>query len=166
MEGKILVGLRSDDPVEEIIPYLERLAKPGMKVVCLIHYPLEPREYLRDHWVTTDSTRCAIAAGRKLMDRYSWDAQKRRAEEKLAAVGRAMQKRAVSLEIDLYTGSLQTRVIDHTGDSDIPWVIIPAGDIVWSAQLFERAFTPFARFKWALFCCKTPAGTIASSNQF
>jgi hypothetical protein len=164
MEGKILVGLRPNDDVEEIIPYLERMAKPGMKVVCLIRYPLEPRNYLRDHWVTTDSTRCALAASRKVMDRYSWDAQKQRAKEKLAAVSRAMQKKAVDVEIDLYTGSLQTSVLDRTGDSDVRWVIIPAGDMVWSAQLLERAFTPFARFKWALFCCKTPTKTIGRPN--
>ena len=52
MDGKIFVGLSPRDPVEEIIPYLERLAKPGMTVVCLVRYPVERRDYLRDHWVT------------------------------------------------------------------------------------------------------------------
>src|SRR5690348_2743500 len=113
MDGKIFVGLSPRDPVEEIIPYLERLAKPRMTVVCLVRYPVERRDYLRDHWVTTDSTRSAIVAGRKLMGRYSWDAQKRLAEEKLAAVSRAMRKRAVKVEIDLYTGSLQRSVRDR-----------------------------------------------------
>ena len=162
MEGKILIGLRPHDQVEEIRPYLERIAKPGMTVVCLLRYPVDSRDYLRDHWVTTDSTRSAMLAGRKLIDRYSWEeAQKRLAEQKIVPVREAMLKKAVSVELDLCTGSLRTVVLDRSADSDVRWVIIPARCINWTAQLFERDITPFARVKWALFCSRTPPGAVA-----
>ena len=157
MEGKILVGLGPQDQVEEIIPYLERLAKPGMKVVCFIRYPVESRDYLRDHWVTTDSTRSAMAAGKKLMARYSWDAQKRLAEEKVVPVSEAMHKKAVNVEVRLYTGSLQTMVLDRSVEDDVRWVIVPARSADWSLQPLEKTFAPFARFKWALFWSRTPS---------
>jgi hypothetical protein len=160
MDGKIFVGLSPRDPVEEIIPYLERLAKPGMTVVCLVRYPVERRDYLRDHWVTTDSTRSAIVAGRKLMGRYSWDAQRRLAEEKLAAVSRAMRKRAVKVEIDLYTGSLQRSVRDRRANGDVYWVMVPARRSLYFPRLRKSAITPFARFKWALCCSTAPAKTV------
>jgi hypothetical protein len=160
MEGKIFVGLSPRDPVEEIIPYLERLVKPGMTVVCLLRYPVERRAYLRDHWVTTESTRSAIAAGGKLMSRYSWDAQKRLAEEKLAALSRAMRKKAVNVEIDLYTGSLQKSVLDRRANGDVYWVIVPARGSPYFPRFGRGAITPFARFKWALFCSTTPVKTL------
>ena len=153
--SKILVGLGQHDQVEEVLPYLERVAEPTMKVVCLVRYPVEARNYLRDHWVTTDWTRAARLAGRRLMARYSWDAQKRLAEEKIVPVFQAMHKKAVNVEVDLYTGLLRTAVLDRSADGDVRWIIIPSRSIRWSSQLLERTVTPFARFKWALFCCGT-----------
>ena len=155
MGDKILIGLRPHDRVEEILPYLERMVKPGMKVVCLIRYPVESRDYLHDHWLNADSTRSAMLAGRKLMDRYSWDAQKRLAEKKVVPVSQAMQRKAVDVEVNLYTGSLRKTVLNFSADGDVSWVVIPARNICWSAQLLEIAITPFARFKWALFCSRT-----------
>jgi hypothetical protein len=74
MEGKILVLLRRHNRIEDILPSLEKIAQPGMKVVFLIPYPAKLWPWLRDHWVTTESSREAIVLGKKI----SFGAFKRR----------------------------------------------------------------------------------------
>src|SRR5438128_11043785 len=147
MEDKILIVLRGRDQIEDLIPYLERGAKPGMKLVCLIPYPVESREYFRDHWVTTDSTRSAMLTGRNLIDRYSWEPQKQLAETKVIPLSEAMKNKSVNVEADLSTGSLKRIVLDRTSDRDIRWVIIPAQCTNWLSRLLNRDITPFAHFK-------------------
>ena len=39
MAGQILIPLRQNDRIEEIIPYIEEIAKQGMRIVFLIRYP-------------------------------------------------------------------------------------------------------------------------------
>ena len=71
MAGQILVPFNSHLRVEDIISVIEEAAKPGMRVVFLVRYPVDPWEWFRDHWVTTESSRDAMLAGRKVMERYS-----------------------------------------------------------------------------------------------
>lgn len=39
MQGRTLVPLKGDDPLGEIIPYVERIAQPGMNVLFLLRVP-------------------------------------------------------------------------------------------------------------------------------
>ena len=41
MNKKILVPLGQYDRSEEMIPYIENVARPGMKVVFLVRYPVD-----------------------------------------------------------------------------------------------------------------------------
>jgi hypothetical protein len=41
MAEQILVPLKRNDRVEVIIPYLEKVTQPGMRVVFLAHYPVD-----------------------------------------------------------------------------------------------------------------------------
>ena len=41
MNKKILVPLGQYDRSEEMIPYIEKVARPGMKVVFLVRYPVD-----------------------------------------------------------------------------------------------------------------------------
>ena len=60
MAGQILVPFNSHLRVEDIISVIEEAAKPGMRVVFLVRYPVDPWVWFRDHWVTTESSRDAM----------------------------------------------------------------------------------------------------------
>ena len=62
MEGQILVPFNSHVRVRDIISVIEKAAKPGMKIVFLIRYPVDIWEWFRDHWVTSESSRNAMLA--------------------------------------------------------------------------------------------------------
>ena len=112
MEGQILVPFNSHLRVRDVISVIEKVAKPGMRIVFLIRYPVNFSAWFRDHWVTTESSRDAMLAGRKIMDRYSLDGQRALAEEILVPWRHALQKMEVKASVDVYTGSL-SRVVEN-----------------------------------------------------
>jgi hypothetical protein len=135
---KILVFLTRDSRTEEIMPCVETLAKPGMTVVFFVPYPVEHRDYLRDHWMTTELTKTAMLAGRRIVERYSWNTQRQLAEQKLAHVCAALQKKGVSVEVHLYTGSLRKIVLQHGTDEGTRWIITPG-----RSRVMARVTAPF-----------------------
>ena len=108
MAGQILVPFNSHLRVEDIISVIEQAAKPGMRVVFLVRYPVDPWVWFQDHWVTTESSRNAMLAGRKVMEKYSWDGQRALAEEMVAPWRYVLQKIGVTVAVDVYTGSLSS----------------------------------------------------------
>ena len=63
MTGQILVPLRRGDRIEDVVPYLEQIARPGCKVTLLIHYSVEGLD-----WFQSKSTTSVIKE-QKLVDK-------------------------------------------------------------------------------------------------
>jgi len=114
MAEQILVPFNAHFRVEDIISVIEEAAKPGMRVVFLIRYPVDPWVWFRDHWVTTESSRDAMLAGRKIMERYSWEGQRALAEEMVAPWRYVLQKMGVKAIVVVYTGSLSSVVENYS----------------------------------------------------
>ena len=117
MEGQILVPFNPDTRVSEIIPVIEKAAKSGMRIIFLFRYPMNSWEWLRDHWVTTESSRGATLAGREIMDKYSIEGQRVLAEKIVAPWRQALEKIGVKATVDVYTGSLSS-VLENYGRRD------------------------------------------------
>jgi hypothetical protein len=149
MQGKILVAMQGRDRPEEIIPYLENLARPGMRVIFLLRYPVKLWSYLRDHWVDTESARKAQLAGQELAERYSREAQIAIAEDKIAPARAALREKPITVEVELYTGNLQSKVLEHTVMGDVDWIILPAPRTSWLLRLLGPASARSGGFEWA-----------------
>ena len=149
MQGKILVAMQQQGWSEEIIPYLENLARPGMRMIFLVRYPVKLWSYLRDHWVDTESPRKALLAGQELAERYSREAQIALAQEKIAPARDALREKPISVELELYTGNLRRKVLEHAAAGDLDWVIMPAPGSYWPARLLGRGIASLSGFKWA-----------------
>ena len=125
MAGQILIPFNSDLRVKDIISVIEEAAKPGMRVVFLIRYPVDPWVWFRDHLVTTESSRDAMLAGRKVMERYSWEGQRTLAEEMVAPWRYVLQKMGVQASVDIYTGSFSSVLEKYSRGNEIS-LIMPA----------------------------------------
>jgi hypothetical protein len=123
MAGQILVPLDSHLRAKDIIPVIEEAAKPGMRVVFLVRYPVDPWVWFRDNWITTESARDAMLAGRKVMERYSWEGQRALAEEMIAPWRYALQRMGVKVAVDVYTGSLPSVVENYSCGDEISLVM-------------------------------------------
>ncbi len=123
MEGQILVPFNSHTQVSDIISVIEKAAKPGMRIVFLVRYPMNIWEWLRDHWVTTESSREAMLAGRIIMDKYSLEGQRALAEKIVAPWRHALQKIEVKATVDVYTGSLSSALENYRRRDEISLLI-------------------------------------------
>jgi hypothetical protein len=123
MAGQILVPFNSHLELEDIVSVIEEAPKPGMRVVFLIRYPVAPWAWFRDHWVTTESSRDAVLAGTKVIEKYSWEGQRALAEEMVAPWRYVLQKMGVKATVDVYTGSLSSVVENYSRGDEISLVI-------------------------------------------
>ena len=140
--GRILVFLKKHDRVEEMIPCLEQLARPGMRVVFLVPYPVQLWRYVRDHWITTESVRAAVLAGRQTMEHYSWELQRARAERKVAPARDALRKKDIQVVVELYTGSLRKALRDYGSDNTIGLMMTTAAVGGWIGSWLTKAVVP------------------------
>jgi len=137
MARKILVPFRSHDRIEEIVPYVEKVAQPGMKVIFLIRYPADEFEWLRDHWVTTESPRKMMLAARRVEQKYSWDEQMRLAKERVVPARQALERRGVEVAVDLFAGGLGKAVGSYRDNGDVHLILIPARSGLWMRRALK-----------------------------
>jgi hypothetical protein len=123
MAGQILVSLSSHDRVEDIIPQIEQMAKPGTKVTFLMRYPVNPWAWLRDHWINSESPGDVMSAGRRVLETYSYDAQRQLAEQMVLSVCNTLPKMGVEVAVDVYTGPFRTVVESYTRKGDVQMVM-------------------------------------------
>jgi hypothetical protein len=150
MAGQILVPFNSRLPIKDTIPVIKEAAKAGMSVVFLFCYPVDSWGWFRDHWVTAESARDAMQAGKKIIERYSWEGQRALAEEMVAPFRYDLQKIGVKTVVDLYTGSLSSLLENYSRKDEISFIMQAENDFPRLA-FFHRSIGFFGLFKGASF---------------
>jgi hypothetical protein len=129
MARQILIPFNSNLRMKETLSVIEEAAQPGMRVVFLFRYPLDRWAWMRDHYIKTTSLKTAMLAGKKVMEKYSWEGQRALAEEKVAPWRYALEKIGVKTDVDLYTGALSSAVENYSRGDDIALVNRPKEDL-------------------------------------
>lgn len=145
MTQEILVPIAKHDRINDVLPYLEEIARPGMRVVFLIRYPADGfYSSLARLEIMQTGVQMRLSA-RKIAVRYAWDEQRRIAEERVSPARKALQKKGVETAVDLYTDSLRTVVKSYTRKGDVQLVIVPAG-MGLNTVRFLHGTAPFLSF--------------------
>ena len=110
MTGQILVPLRRNDKIEDVVPYLEQIARPGSRVILLIHYSVEGLD-----WLQSKSLPSVIQE------------QKLVAKKNTFLALEPLRERDVMVALDIYAGPLRKVVKQYTLRGDIDLVMIVAG---------------------------------------
>ena len=135
---KLLVTMTGHDSIEKLMPCLEVWARPGMTVIFAFPYPVEASSYSRDHRITVESAIHATALGRKVVERYNWDAQKEVARRIIAPVVGALEDRRVQVEIHMCASSLAEIIKNYSVDEEVHWIVseLPRPGLIgsWSAK--------------------------------
>jgi hypothetical protein len=79
--------------------------------------------------VTTESSKGATLAGRKIMDKYSIEGQRALAEKIVAPWLHALEKIEVKATVDVYTGSLSSVLENYSRRDGISLLIRPRKDL-------------------------------------
>ncbi|MGH7774098.1 MAG: hypothetical protein ACREQA_17885 [Candidatus Binatia bacterium] len=124
MAGQILVPLKKDDQFEEILPYLEKIAQSGMRVVFLIHYPLTGGfDRLRYHGVTGEPVEEATFTANQIAEREFSEEEKER-QHRIFLAQEALREKGVEIIVDVYTGSLRRVIEDYKASGDVHWIMM------------------------------------------
>jgi hypothetical protein len=158
MAREILVALQSEDRLSQMIPYIERIAQPGMKVVFLIRFSLQPafkrsqqdpmelmspgehsaylRAELKNPRLTEENT-----SSTQLMEN-----QRLAAEHKVFLALESLLKRGVEITVDLYKGSLRRAVKNYTRKGNVHLIMRRARRALMT-NFWHKVFSVFGLAK-------------------
>jgi hypothetical protein len=142
MNKKILVPLGQYDRSEEMIPYIENVARPGMKVVFLVRYPVDGFIWGKEEY----GMRAAFEA-EKLVKYYSWEGNLEKAKQQVAPACEALRTKGVEATVDVYADNLKKAVRSHMLNGDVHLIMTRAGIGNWIARLFDGTNSVFRWFK-------------------
>jgi hypothetical protein len=142
MNKKILVPLGQYDRSDEMIPYVENVARAGMKVVFLVRYPVDGFIWAKEEY----GMKAALEA-RKLVTHYSWEENLGRAEKEVAPACESLRAKGIEATVDLYAGSLKKAVRSHTSNGDVHLIMTCAAMDNWIGRLLDGAMSIFRSFK-------------------
>lgn len=162
MGQEILVALKSEDRLSHMIPYIEKVAQPGMKVVFLIrfishsasnpsrHDSIEPECPEQSVYGEGESEQPRFAA-KNISGTQSMEAQKLSAEHKVFLALEALIKRGIEITVDVYMGSLRRIVKSYTRKGDVHLIVMRASKKRRMMEFVQKAFTMFGVFRRPTF---------------
>src|SRR5262245_49588564 len=160
MALQILVALKSEDRLSQMIPYIEKIAQPGMKVIFLIRFsPQATANTLRHNSIELqclEESRFFEAelekpkfTERNFREPQSIEEQRLAAEHKVFLALEALLKRGIEITVDVYTGSLNRAVKSYTCKGDVRIVMRARRELMMS--FLHKAFPVFGLFKQPTF---------------
>jgi hypothetical protein len=132
--GQILVPLRKGDRIADVLPYLEQIAGPVVKSLCLtllIHYSVEGLDWFQGKSMPS------VVEEQELM-----------AKNNTSLALEPLRERGVTVALDIYAGPLRKVVKQYTLRGDIDLVMIGAGSRSWIGRLFQNGLL-FLNFSFA-----------------
>jgi hypothetical protein len=147
MAEKILVPLKRRDRIEALIPYIERIVQPGMKILFLVPFPVDSFEWWREDRLSIISmddeieSKLAVRIARK----YPWELQRQLAVERVFSSCETLRKRGIDVRVDVYAGTLRKLVKDYARCQDVQLIVMPIRSF-WRTRLLSRTFLLFGLF--------------------
>jgi hypothetical protein len=161
MALQILVALKSEDRLSQMIPYIEKIAQPGMKVIFLIRFsPQTASNALRHNSI---ELKCLEESRffegelekpkftkRNFRETQSMEEQRLSAEHKVFLALEALLKRGIEISVDVYTGSLNRAVKSYTCKGDARLIVMRARRELMMSFL-HKVFPVFGLFRQPTF---------------
>jgi hypothetical protein len=146
MDREILVPVGRYDRSEEMIPYIENVAGPGMTVVFLVRYPVDGFIWAKEEY----GMRAALKA-KELVNYYSWEWNLEKAKRQITPACAALRARGIGAAVDVYAGSLKKAIRSHARNENVHLIITKAGIGNWITRILDGAASIFRLFKRLTF---------------
>jgi hypothetical protein len=149
MSNEILVAMKPQERIEDIIPCLEGVAQAGTKITFLLRYPVDgftcPRE--------TFGRDAALAETQRLATHYSWEENEKRAKTIVSPAFEVLRRKGAEVTVRVYQGNLRRAIKSHVPEGSVKLVMTRAGIGQWIASFFNRTGSAFKLFKRPGFSC-------------
>jgi len=127
MSRQLLVVQKRDDRLEHYIPYIERIAQPGMRVVFLMRGVCG----IAGGWAAEEGRALFRAeagpAGRRSAQADLQEEEAKLSEQRVFRAQEALRKGGVEIDVEVYTGSLKKTLERYTRRGDVPLILVRAG---------------------------------------
>ena len=152
MAREVLVALKSEDRLSQMIPYIEKVAQSGMRVIFLLRFSLQPAFTVSQH----DSIELRSFEGELEKTRFTRDdhcgtasmEEQGLSEHKVFLALEALRKRGIEITVDVYTGSLRRAIKRYTSKGDVHLIVMRRRrELVMDC--IDKAFPLFGLFKHA-----------------
>jgi hypothetical protein len=150
MAKQILVALKGRDRLSHMIPYIEKIAQPGMKVVFLMR--CRPQSTFMGSLNDREEALfagCVVEEERIIQeprDSSFMDEQRLIAEHKVFLAQEALLKRGIEVTVDVYTGSLRRVLKSYVRTGNVNMIITGAGMVLTALQFLSRTLPHFLPF--------------------
>jgi hypothetical protein len=134
MAKTILVALNAENKIHILLRHLEKVVKPGDRIVFLVAYqPDIPSLLLAQIALLQTGFENGVACEERRA-RLSWDEQKARAQQDVAEpVRRVFSKIDVEIDVDLYCGSLNRIMERYLENGEVALIVV--GGSSWLRRL-------------------------------
>jgi hypothetical protein len=148
MGGQILVALKDDDRLEEIIPYIERIAQPGMKVVYLIrHSVIVDLKTVQDFGMGLEFPEEPSSMQQKMERDSLEEEQARLSQHKVFLAQEALRKKGIEMVADVYRGRLKKVVERYLRKGDVKFILTRARGLVHNIGFLQETLSLLGLFK-------------------
>ena len=127
MAEKILVPLKRHDRVEEVIPYIERVTRPGVSVVFLLHHPVNGLKWLQAYCGIMQCGLDNALMLRKMVESYSVKTRRQLAQQKVFQTCQALHRLGVKTAVEVYSGNLTKNLKSYLSEGDADVILMRSG---------------------------------------
>ena len=141
---QILVPLRRRDRVEEFLPYVEDIARPGMTVVFLVHLGRNGFKELTDQLLAIHTGIQPELLPATMSEAHLSENRKRSAEAQISAACRLLRNRGVKIEVNVYAGRFQKIIGMYLQKQDVQFIMMRPG--ATRVMRYLRTWVSMSRF--------------------
>ena len=145
MPAQIFIPLKKQDVVDEIIPYLNVLARPGSQVVFLAAYK-EEVSWMEVQMTAMQTGITSMAGLKTLAANASRQAQLRSLEKRIDATRKALTNAGLTVTVEAYTGSVRNAVASLR-DTETEMIVILTCPYKIIGRLIARVEKLLNRFR-------------------
>jgi hypothetical protein len=121
MNKQILLVMKRSDRAGDLLPYVEKVSRPGMKVIFMVPYPTDGF-----CWAREEFGRKGIAEAKRLADYYRWDTNVEKAKARIAPFLKSLTAKGIEVAVELYAGSMRRAVKEHATKGDVHLIVTSA----------------------------------------
>jgi len=125
--NKILVPLKKHDRIEEIVPFIEKVAEPGAGVVFLVHHPVSGFKWLQAYCGIAQCGLEKTHAVRRMMESYSLNTRMQLAQRRVFKTCEALYEAGLNISVDVYSGSLRKALKNYANKGDAQLIVMRPG---------------------------------------
>ena len=142
MKKFILVPMKRSDGAEGFVPYIEEVARSGMKAVFMVPYPVDGFRLPRE-----ECGHKAIEEGMRLAEYYNWEGNLRKARERFAPAVESLSAKGIDASVELYAGSLRRAVLSYAAKDDIHLIVSRGASLGnWAARWLDAVVSLLRSF--------------------